>query len=98
MTVWEASEHYNLLLSVLSVAIVHVTVTNHTPGAYISTPPILVNWGDMGISVVYNESSSLPGLYDHHGPAQPAEEGKEIINYTVEIKGILLVWVMEFIV
>jgi hypothetical protein len=52
----------------------------------------------MGISVVYNESSSLPGLYDHHGPAQPAEEGKEIINYTVEIKGILLVWVMEFIV
>lgn len=38
--------------------------------------------------MVDNESSWLPGLYDHQGPAQPAEEGKEIINYTVEIKEI----------
>lgn len=38
--------------------------------------------------MVYKESSWLPGLYDHHGPVQPTKEGKEIINYSVEIKGI----------
>lgn len=51
----------------------------------------------MGAPVVDNESSWLPSLYDHQGPAQPAE-GKEIINYTVEIKKFLLIWVMKFFV
>ena len=30
----------------------------------------------------------LSGPYDHHGSAQPAQNGKEIVNYTVRIKGI----------
>lgn len=33
---------------------------------------------------------NLPGPYDHCGSDQPAEEGKEIVNYIVGIKGILI--------
>lgn len=74
----------------LSVVTEQVTGTNHTYWVYVSNPPINtgVYWEDMGVPVLDNDSSGLPGLYDHQGPAQPAEEGKEIINYTVEIKEI----------
>lgn len=66
-----------------------VTGTNHNYWAYISNLPINtgVYWEDVGTPVVDNESSWLPSLYDHQGPAQPAE-GKEIMNYTVDIKEI----------
>lgn len=99
MTVWEASEHYSLFLAVLSVVTEQVTGTNHNYWAYISNLPINtgVYWEDVGTPVVDNESSWLPSLYDHQGPAQPVE-GKEIINYTVEIKKFLLIWVMKFFV
>lgn len=42
----------------------------------------------MAIPIVVNESSWLPGSYDHRGPTQPKEDGKKIINYTVGMQGI----------
>lgn len=42
----------------------------------------------MDIPVVVNESSWLPGPYDHRRPVNHKEGGKEITNYTVEVQGI----------
>lgn len=64
--------------------------TNHNYWAYIPNPPInkWVVWGDVAIPIVVNESSWLPGPYDHRGPTQPKEDGKKIISYTVGMHGI----------
>lgn len=69
----------------LFVITVQVTRTEHTYWAYNTNPPLNkgVNWGDMHIPVVFSESSWLPG-------PKLREEGKEIINYTVGVQGILI--------
>lgn len=75
------------MMPVITVLVIR---TNHTKWDCIANPPINggVSWGYMAILVVTNNSSWLPGPYDHRGSSQPAQEGKEIVNYTVRIKGI----------
>ena len=77
-----------LVLSKLLVVTLQVMVTNYTYWAYVPNPPINIgiNWGDMGIWVVINESPWIPGSYDNKVLAKTTEQGKEIINCTVEYK------------
>jgi hypothetical protein len=42
----------------------------------------------MTILVVVSDSSGRSGSNVHHGSAQPAQEGKGIVNYTVRLKAI----------
>ena len=41
----------------------------------------------MGIPVVVNEYSWLPGPYDNKRHAQPMDEGRVIDNYSVGVQG-----------
>lgn len=69
---------------------VEVTGTDHAYWAYFPNSPINrgISWGDMDTPDVVNESSWLPGSYDHRGAAKPEEEGKKFTNYTVRMQGI----------
>ena len=76
----------------VSVVTAQVTGTNHTYWAYSPNPPINigVSWRNMDILGVVNEFSWLSGPYDNQEPAKPMEEGKKIINYSVEVQEIPL--------